>query len=158
MSEKVRKCGEAAVKGSFPQQSLVSRMMALRVEESTCWFLCMLVWMALAWAKASKEKAQPGIHKSLRFQHMDITMSISTFEVKQGWPQEPPGKSRLLSFSARLAELGQNSGHSRTGPKRKPLQSLADCSKLCGEYSLKGHKIIQQYTCVLKMREQREKG
>lgn len=77
----------------------------------------MLVWMALAWVKASKEKAQPGIHRSLGFQHMNITMSISTFEVKQGCPQEPPEKSRLFSSSARLAELGQNSGHSRTGPK-----------------------------------------
>lgn len=66
--------GEVPIKRSYPPQSLISRMVGLRVEGRTFQFLCKVVWMAFAWVKASKEKAcmaQPGIHRSLGFQHMD---------------------------------------------------------------------------------------
>lgn len=68
MAGKVRKWGEAAIRRSYPLQSLISWTAVPGVEGHTFWFLCMVVWIAFAWVKASKEKAcvaQPGTHRSL---------------------------------------------------------------------------------------------
>lgn len=57
MAGKARKWEEAAIKRSYAPQNQISRVVVVRVEESTSQLLCVLVWVAFAWVKASKQKA-----------------------------------------------------------------------------------------------------